>query len=74
MKEVIIKYSNRKLYCKNRKHYVSLREIYIDYKRGKKINVLTHKTKEDITNRTILQAIADFADEEDCTKLLMGSK
>lgn len=72
MKEAIIKYSNRKMYCKKRKTYVTLLDIYIDYKHGNKIKVVSHKTKEDITSRTILQSIIDFADENDCAMVLSG--
>jgi polyhydroxyalkanoate synthesis regulator protein len=51
----IVRYKNRKLYVKEFRNYTTLTEIEENLKAGKTINVVCHKTKNDITEDTLLQ-------------------
>ena len=49
----IIKYSNRKLYSKDLKGYVTLSELLDYVKQGKSLEVVDNTTKQDITLVTL---------------------
>ena len=68
--EQIIKYNNRKLYSKNEKKYLTLLDIHVKHKAGVKFSVKNKSTGEDLTDRTILQAVVFFSSEEECAKLV----
>lgn len=53
----IVKYKNRKLYCKDFKRYVNLDEVYSLVKSGKDIKVTNQLSGRDITNKVLLQAV-----------------
>lgn len=71
--ELIVKYGNRKLYSTVEKKYLSLLDILERYEEGRNIQIQNHKSKENITTRTILQAIVFFSDEAVCEKLLRNN-
>jgi polyhydroxyalkanoate synthesis regulator protein len=53
----ITKYSNRKLYDKNKKRYTTLSEIKQQIKDGMIIKVVSEKTNKDITDDTLKSII-----------------
>lgn len=70
MKPVIVKYSNRKFYCRKRKKHLTLLDIYADFLDKESIEVVEHKTGRDITSRTILQSVVDFGSDLECNSII----
>ena len=68
-KELIIKYSNRKLYSTKSSKYISLNEVYEKYNAGEPFSVIEHKTKSNITSSVIMKSMAAL-DDGDCEQLL----
>jgi len=52
----IVRYQNRKLYSKNDKKYITLGEINDWVRAGRSITVASHKTGEDLTDKTLAAA------------------
>lgn len=51
----IVRYKNRKLYLREAKAYVSLSEIDQNLKLGQPLKVICNRTKNEITEDTLLQ-------------------
>ena len=60
-KLVVKKYANRRLYDTEKSRYVTLSELADSIKRGRKIEVLDAKTKEDVTSFILTQIIFEEA-------------
>lgn len=56
--EIIKKFSNRKLYSKESKKYVTLNHILNNVKLEKSFIVVEHGTNKDITDTVLRQAVA----------------
>jgi polyhydroxyalkanoate synthesis repressor PhaR len=54
---VIKRYSNRKLYDTESKHYVTLEELAGMVRHGEDVRVVDHNTGEDLTSVTLMQVI-----------------
>lgn len=54
---VIKRYSNRKLYDTDAKHYVTLEDLADFIRKGEEVQVVDHNTGEDLTSLTLLQVI-----------------
>lgn len=52
-----VRYGNRKLYCKGEGRYVTLSEIVRNVRRGVSFSVTCHKSKVDMTDITLRQAL-----------------
>lgn len=55
--ETIKKFKNRKLYSKTTKGYVTLNYLVDKIKRNESFQVLEHRTNNDITAKTLRQAL-----------------
>jgi len=71
--QIIIKYSNRKLYSKTDKGYVTLTDIADKIANGQDVQVTDNKTKEDITNVTLLKVFNEINDAKYHTKYQLQS-
>lgn len=65
---VIKRYSNRKLYDTESKHYVTLEDLAQAIRHGEEVQVVDHNTGEDLTSLTLLQVI--FEEEKKIGGLL----
>ena len=63
--ETIKKFKNRKLYSKTTKSYVTLNYLVDKLRNNESFQVVEHSTNEDITSKTLRQAlvIAEINDE-----------
>lgn len=55
------KYSNRKLYDLSSKKYTTLEDIFALVKTGQDVNVVLHGSGEDITAKTLVEAMNKVA-------------
>ena len=56
--ETLVKYENRKLYSKTLSKYVTLEYIKDLVKSSQTFEVVSHKTKKDITNKTLKEVLS----------------
>ena len=54
---VIKRYSNRKLYDTDAKHYVTLEDLANFVRKGEDVQVVDYTTGDDLTSMTLLQVI-----------------
>lgn len=64
--ETILKYSNRKLYSKELKKYVTLPYLLEKINSGADVRVLDHKTKKDVT--VLVTEMAKFREKFNALK------
>jgi polyhydroxyalkanoate synthesis regulator protein len=57
MERIFVKYGNRKIYDKTSKQYVKLEEIAQIVRTGHNIQVIDHKTKNDITYQVLVSVL-----------------
>ena len=55
---MIVKYSNRKMYCTNQSKYVTLTDLIERVREGNTVTVMDYVTKQDITEKTLAMAVA----------------
>jgi polyhydroxyalkanoate synthesis regulator protein len=53
----VLKYNNRKLYSRDLRRYVNLTEIIDFIKKGEHLQVICHRTKEDLTLDTLKSSL-----------------
>lgn len=74
MREVIIKYRNRKLYSTKENRYVTLKYILDLVRLNQKFIVLSKETGEDITNSTLVTSLRGVAiGTKELTQLIKGN-
>lgn len=59
MQRVIVKYSNRKLYDKEVKGYITLHELENYVTNSITFSVIEHKTKKDVTSEELVKVLAN---------------
>lgn len=71
--ETIKKFKNRKLYSKTTKGYVTLNYLVDKIKRNESFQVVEHGTNNDITAKTLKQALATVELSDDVVrKVILG--
>jgi polyhydroxyalkanoate synthesis regulator protein len=71
--ETIKKFKNRKLYSKTTKSYVTLNYIVDKLRKNESFQVVEHGTNEDITSKTLRQALVTVDLTDDAVrKLILG--
>jgi polyhydroxyalkanoate synthesis regulator protein len=66
--ETIKKFKNRKLYSKTTKSYVTLNYIVDKLRNNESFQVVEHGTNEDITSKTLRQALVTVELTDDVVK------
>ena len=70
---MIFKYENRKLYDKELKGYVTLKDLFSRMKTSKEFKVIDNVTSKDITNEVKLSVLNKFSKElTSCSSILNG--
>lgn len=59
MQKVVLKYSNRKLYDKDLKSYISLQDLENYATNNITFSVIEHQTKKDITEEELVKVLAN---------------
>lgn len=68
--KLIKRYPNRKLYDTGESSYVTLTQVYEYLEEGKSVRIINNKTKEDITNSVLLNAIVEKGKGADQTTIV----
>lgn len=63
--ETILKYNNRKLYSKNISKYVNIDYVLDLIKTNGNFCIIDHKSKKDVTNLVLSEAISKIKPEKD---------
>lgn len=69
--ETIKKFKNRKLYSKTTKGYVTLNYLVDKIKRNESFQVVEHGTNNDITAKTLKQALATVELSDDVVRSMI---
>lgn len=69
--ETIKKFKNRKLYSKTTKSYVTLNYLVDKLRKNESFQVVEHGTNEDITSKTLRQALVTVELTDDAVKKLI---
>lgn len=71
--ETIKKFKNRKLYSTKLSKYVTLTDLVTRLRNKEEFTVLEHETNNDITNKTLKQALVNVnISEETLRRLIIG--